>query len=65
VATILGSSLTSKDATVVDVSLPAIQADLQATIADAQFSVQHRSLVCSERDVRRHKRSERALSRLV
>ena len=34
VATILGSSMTFIDATVVNVALPALQADLQATITD-------------------------------
>src|ERR1700684_3032986 len=36
VATILGSSLTFIDATVVNVALPALQADLQATITDVR-----------------------------
>jgi MFS family permease len=34
VATIIGSSLTFIDATVVNVALPALQADLHATITD-------------------------------
>ena len=37
VATILGSSLTFIDATVVYVALPALQANLQATIVDVQW----------------------------
>src|SRR6266852_1452724 len=36
VATILGSSMTFIDATVVNVALPALQADLHATITDVQ-----------------------------
>src|ERR1700692_4317528 len=40
VATILGSSLTFIDATVVNVALPALQADLQATIADVQWVIE-------------------------
>jgi EmrB/QacA subfamily drug resistance transporter len=40
VATILGSSLTFIDATVVNVALPAIQADLQATITDVQWVIE-------------------------
>src|SRR5258708_29015773 len=39
VATILGSSLTFIDATVVNVALPALQADLQATITDVQWVI--------------------------
>jgi EmrB/QacA subfamily drug resistance transporter len=40
VATIVGSSLTFIDATVVNVALPALQADLQATITDVQWVVE-------------------------
>src|SRR5258708_9862922 len=40
VATILGSSLTFIDATVVNVALPALQADLQATITDVQWVIE-------------------------
>jgi EmrB/QacA subfamily drug resistance transporter len=40
VATILGSSLTFIDGTVVNVALPALQADLQATIAEVQWVVE-------------------------
>src|SRR5580693_1256356 len=40
VATILGSSLTFIDATVVNVALPAIQADLQATNTDVQWVIE-------------------------
>ena len=40
VATILGSSLTFIDGTVVNVALPALQADLQATITDVQWVVE-------------------------
>src|SRR6476659_7495420 len=40
VATILGSSLTFIDATVVNVALPALQADLQATIVDVQWVIE-------------------------
>src|ERR1700678_3832725 len=40
VATILGSSLTFIDATVVNVALPAIQSDLQATITDVQWVIE-------------------------
>ena len=36
-ATILGSSLTFIDGTVVNVALPALQADLDATITDVQW----------------------------
>ena len=39
-ATIIGSSLTFVDATVVNVSLPALQADLQATISDVQWVIE-------------------------
>jgi len=44
VATILGSSLTFIDATVVNVALPALQADLQATITDVQWVIEAYSL---------------------
>src|ERR1041384_751290 len=40
VATILGSSLTFIDATVVNVALPALEADLQATITDVQWVIE-------------------------
>jgi EmrB/QacA subfamily drug resistance transporter len=40
VATILGSSMTVIDATVVNVALPALQADLQATITDVQWVIE-------------------------
>jgi EmrB/QacA subfamily drug resistance transporter len=40
VATILGSSLTFIDGTVVNVALPALQADLHATITDVQWVVE-------------------------
>src|SRR3989449_8931327 len=40
VATILGSSLTFIDATVVNVALPALQAGLQATITDVQWVIE-------------------------
>src|SRR3979490_1600111 len=39
-ATILGSSMTFIDATVVNVALPALQADLHATIMDLQWVVE-------------------------
>src|SRR5213594_4962010 len=39
-ATILGSSLTFIDGTVVNVALPALQADLQATITDVQWVIE-------------------------
>ena len=39
-ATIIGSSLTFIDATVVNVALPALQADLQATITDLQWVIE-------------------------
>jgi EmrB/QacA subfamily drug resistance transporter len=39
-ATIIGSSLTFVDATVVNVALPALQADLQATITDVQWVIE-------------------------
>ena len=40
VATILGSSLTFIDATVVNVALPALQAELRATITDVQWVIE-------------------------
>jgi EmrB/QacA subfamily drug resistance transporter len=40
VATILGSSLTFIDGTVVNVALPSLQADLHATIADVQWVIE-------------------------
>src|SRR5262245_12561238 len=40
VATIVGSSMTFIDGTVVNVALPALQADLQATITDVQWVVE-------------------------
>src|ERR1700716_3242420 len=39
-ATILASSMTFIDATVVNVALPALQADLHATITDVQWVVE-------------------------
>jgi EmrB/QacA subfamily drug resistance transporter len=44
VATILGSSLTFIDGTVVNVALPALQADLNATITDVQWVIEAYSL---------------------
>src|SRR5213076_738867 len=40
VATILGSSMTFIDATVVNVALPALQADLHATITEVQWVIE-------------------------
>src|SRR6195256_6915634 len=40
VATILASSMTFIDATVVNVALPALQSDLQATITDVQWVIE-------------------------
>src|SRR5947209_5399569 len=40
VATILGSSMTFIDGTVVNVALPALQADLRATITDVQWVIE-------------------------
>jgi MFS family permease len=40
VATILGSSMMSIDATVVNVALPALQTDLHATITDVQWVIE-------------------------
>src|ERR1700756_1039368 len=47
VATILGSSLTFIDGTVVNVALPALQADLHATITDIQWVIEAYSLFLS------------------
>src|SRR6187399_1220630 len=44
VATILGSSLTFIDGTVVNVALPALQEDLHATITDVQWVIEAYSL---------------------
>ena len=44
VATILGSSITFIDGTVVNVALPAFQADLHATITDVQWVIEAYSL---------------------
>src|SRR5436190_12371052 len=40
VATILGSAMTFVDGTVVNVALPALQADLRATITDVQWIIE-------------------------
>src|SRR3954466_13496598 len=40
IATMVGSSLTFIDATVVNVALPALQADLRATITDVQWVIE-------------------------
>jgi EmrB/QacA subfamily drug resistance transporter len=40
IATIVGSGMTFVDATVVNVALPALQADLQATITDVQWVIE-------------------------
>src|SRR5438045_3779282 len=45
VATILGSSLTFVDSTVVNVALPALQADLHATITDVQWVIEAYALL--------------------
>jgi EmrB/QacA subfamily drug resistance transporter len=45
VATIIGSSLTFIDATVVNVALPALQADLHATITDLQWVIEAYALL--------------------
>src|SRR5262245_20064227 len=47
VATIIGSSLTFIDGTVVNVALPALQADLQATITDVQWVIEAYALFLS------------------
>src|ERR1700736_94240 len=39
-ATILGSSMTFIDATVINVALPALQTDLQATITEVQWVIE-------------------------
>jgi EmrB/QacA subfamily drug resistance transporter len=44
-ATILGSSMTFIDGTVVNVALPALQADLHATIADLQWVIEAYALL--------------------
>src|SRR5882724_6811960 len=44
-ATILGSSMAFIDGTVVNVALPALQADLHATIADVQWIVESYALL--------------------
>ncbi len=44
-ATILGSSMTFIDGTVVNVALPALQADLHATIANVQWVVESYALL--------------------
>ena len=53
VATILGSSMTFIDATVVNVALPALQADLHATITDVQWVIEAYALVPGRADSRR------------
>ncbi|HET7612614.1 MAG TPA: MFS transporter, partial [Gemmatimonadaceae bacterium] len=47
VATVLGSAMTFIDGTVVNVALPALQADLQATITDVQWVVASYALFLS------------------
>src|SRR5437764_15463943 len=47
VATILGSSVTFVDATVVNVALPALQAGLHATITDVQWVIEAYALFLS------------------
>src|SRR6195256_5202326 len=44
-ATIIGSSMTFIDATVVNVSLPALQADLHATMTQVQWVIEAYSLL--------------------
>src|SRR5881392_1477094 len=44
-ATIIGSSMTFLDATVVNVALPALQADLHATITDVQWVIEAYALL--------------------
>src|SRR5438552_7039858 len=44
-ATILASSMTFIDATVVNVALPALQTDLQATITDVQWVIEAYALL--------------------
>src|SRR5438105_1636138 len=46
-ATILGSSLALIDGTVVNVAVPVLQADLKATVADAQWVIEGYSLFLS------------------
>src|SRR6266498_4819566 len=45
VATIIGSSLAFVDTTVVNVALPALQADLHATITDVQWVIEAYALL--------------------
>src|SRR5437660_3666849 len=47
VATIVGSSVTFVDATVVNVALPALQAGLHATITDVQWVIEAYALFLS------------------
>ncbi len=47
VATIVGSSLTFVDGTVVNIALPALQADLHATIVDVQWVIEAYALLMS------------------
>src|SRR2546430_15741450 len=47
VATIVGSSLTFVDATVVNVALPALQSELHATITDVQWVIESYALFLS------------------
>src|SRR5579863_855839 len=47
VATILGSSLTFIDSTVVNVALPALQSDLHATVVDVQWVIESYGLFLS------------------
>src|SRR6516165_7618248 len=44
-ATVLGSSLAFIDGTVVNVALPALQADLQATVVDVQWVIEAYALL--------------------
>src|SRR3954453_11484781 len=44
-ATVIGSSMTFLDATVVNVALPALQADLHATITDVQWVIEAYALL--------------------
>src|SRR5205814_5158077 len=46
-ATIIGSSMSFIDATVVNVALPALQADLHATITDVQWVIEAYALFLS------------------
>ena len=52
-ATIIGSSMTFLDATVVNVALPALQADLHATITDVQWVIEAYALFLGALDSRR------------